>query len=202
MNCDNLAATGVDRGLPIALAVVLLLVGLLLFVLTRNRRRLGTVAFVTAVLVTALLSACLVGVGVVGFGGTGVSAARAATVGCVTDAGAGNSLTITQTSTIRGLAPNRAPAAITGIVTNNGTDDTFITEIVVSIVAVTKAFNGARGSCDASDYFLVAPRMRVGQPLVAGGSAAFTGAAVGFSDKATDQDACQGATVTLLYRAG
>ena len=196
MNCDKLAATGVGVGLPITLAAVLLFIGLLLLV-TRNGRRHGI-----AMLAAAVLAGCVVGVGLVGFEGSGLSAARAATVGCVTDPGAGNSLTITQTSTMRGLAPNRLPAAITGIVTNNGTDDTFIAEIVVSIFAVTKASRAAPGGCDASDYLLVAPRMPVGQPLVAGGSAAFTGAALGFSDKATDQDACQGATVTLLYRAG
>ena len=189
MDCADLAVTGLDAGVPLAVAAVILVAGIGLLLLARNRRRLRT-----ALLVALLLPAVVIGVGSVG-----MPAAQAATIGCVADPGAGNSLTITQTSTMSGLAPNRIPAPITGLVTNNGADDTVITEIVVSIFAVTKAPGATAGSCDASDYLLVSPRMPVGLPLAAGGSAAFSGASIGFRDKVSNQDACKGATVALLY---
>jgi len=34
-----------------------------------------------------------------------------------------------------------------------------------------------------------------------GGSTAFAGASIGFNDKSTNQDACKGATIQLLYTA-
>ena len=121
---------------------------------------------------------------------------------CVADPGPANSLTVTQTSTMAGLAPNVAPTAITGMVTNNSADETYIAEVVVSILGVTKAAGAASGVCDASDYLLMAPAMPVGQLLAGGASTNFAGASIGFADKLTNQDACQGATVTLLYTAG
>jgi hypothetical protein len=189
MDCANLAATGLEAGLPLAVAAVILVAGVGLLLLAHRRPRLRT----------ALLVALLLPTVVIGVGSVGMPAAQAATVGCVVDPGAGTSLTITQTSTMSGLAPHRIPAPVTGLVTNNGSDDTFITEVVVSIFAVTKASGATAGSCDASDYVLVSPRMPVGLPLAAGGSAAFSGASIGFLDKGTNQNACKGATVALLY---
>ena len=63
------------------------------------------------------------------------SPALASPSDCTADP-ANNSLTITQTSTMEGLAPGIAPAEITGLVVNNGPDSTFITAIVVEIVSV------------------------------------------------------------------
>jgi hypothetical protein len=111
-----------------------------------------------------------------------------------------NSLTITQTSTMTGIAPGVAPRPITGVVVNNGPDDTFVAVVWVRISSVVKASGARAGSCDATDYVLLDPRMRV-QKLLApsGGSAAFGGARIGFTDKSTNQDACQRASVNLLY---
>jgi hypothetical protein len=112
-----------------------------------------------------------------------------------------NVLTITQTSTMSNLAPGRDPEPITGLVVNHGPDDTFITAIVVDIVGVVRATGAAAGTCDASDYLLLDVRMPVGQPLAPyGGSTAFAGASIGFNDKSTNQDACQGARIELRYR--
>lgn len=113
---------------------------------------------------------------------------------------------------MEGLAPGIAPVAITGIVTNNGTDSTNIYDIEVEIVAITTALDSAPGVCDPSDYFLVTEedpldtdpsraRMPVNQFLNPGESIMFDGAHIGFSNKSTNQDSCKGATIQLLYTA-
>lgn len=112
-----------------------------------------------------------------------------------------NSLTITQTSVMDDLRPGAEPKLIAGLVVNNGPDDTYITAIVVDIVGVVQADDAAPGECDETDYVLLDVRMPVGRALAPdGGSTDFEGAAIGFNNKSTNQDACQGATVELRYR--
>ncbi len=188
MDCADLAATGLDAGPLIFVGGAILLAGLLLMIVGRRRR--GRAA-VLVVLLFALGAVWMPGQ---------VPSAQAAAVDCVVDPGPDNSLTIVQTSTMAGLAPNVPPAAIEGRVTNVSTDDTSIGAIVVSILSVTKSVGASAGTCDATDYVIVDPRMLVGQPLAAGASVTFSGASIGFANKNANQDACQGATVTLLYR--
>lgn len=190
MDCTNLAGTGLDLGPVLLLAAGILVAGFLLLFVVRGRHKLRAAALVTALLAFGFVISPL----------GGAPSAQAA-ADCSTDPGPANALTIVQTSTIAGLAPNVAPTAITGRVTNNSTDDTFLAEIVVSVLEVTKAPGAAPGTCDASDYLLVAPVMPVGQALAGGASTTFSGASIGFLDKSTNQDACQGATFTLLYTA-
>jgi len=67
-------------------------------------------------------------------------------------------------------------------------------------LGVVRATGAAAGTCGAGDHVLLDVRMPVGQPLASyGGSTAFAGASIGFDDKSTNQDACQGATVHLHY---
>ena len=49
---------------------------------------------------------------------------------------AANSLTVSQTSVMKGLAPGIAPVAIAGVVTNNGADSTDIIAVDVEITGV------------------------------------------------------------------
>ena len=184
MTCDPLPTTGLEIGPLVLVALALLALGVVL-VLARSRRRAGGLA--------ATLVLALAGVGLVV---ALAPSAQAASTDCVT--AAGGTLTITQTSTMVGLAPGVAPVAITGLVTNHGPDSTVVAAVDVAIVSVTRA-PGRSGTCDASDYVLLATRMPVGQTLAAGASTTFTGAAIGFHDKPTLQDACQRATVRLLY---
>jgi hypothetical protein len=189
MGCGVLASTGLDF-LPTLLfllgAAGLLMVGILLLSWRRIRsdRRL---------LVVCLL--VLVG-GSLAF--TGAQGAMAATSGCTDSPEVNNTLTITQTSALEGLAPGIAPTAITGVVANDSADSTYITAIMVSIEAVTMS-SSAVGVCGVDDYLLLVPRMAVGQTLEAGGSATFGGGSIGFNDTSLNQDACKGATVTLHY---
>jgi hypothetical protein len=87
------------------------------------------------------------------------------------------------------------------VVTNNGTDSTDIIAVNVEITGVTTHPGAVPGPCDPSDYVLLDARMPVGRTLDPGGSTPFAGASIGFNDKSTNQDACKGATIQLLYTA-
>jgi LPXTG-motif cell wall-anchored protein len=205
MTCEPLPNTGLDAPVLVVLgaAVLFLLVGV--WILLRARRFRGGAAATLVLVVIAVGAGITVGL-------APASPAYATPLDCTTaspgqitesatEPGADNSLTITQTSTMDNLAPGVEPVEITGRVVNNGPDDTFITAISVEIVGVTKLTGSAAGPCDASDYVLVDSRMPVGKLLAPnGGSTAFRGAAIGFNNKSTNQDACQGATIQLRYR--
>ncbi|CAN5208131.1 hypothetical protein BH09ACT5_BH09ACT5_09590 [soil metagenome] len=183
MNCDDLARTGNDLDWPAVLlvALALILIGATLLHGAGHRRRLLVMGVILCLL------------------GAAVSAPVPRAQAACTSASA-NSLTITQTSSNTGLSPTQAPSPITGAVTNNGGDETFVTAIVVSIASVTKAAGAAAGTCSAGDYILLDPRIPVGEQLAAnGGSADFAGASIGFLDSTANQDACKGAVVGLLY---
>ena len=182
MTCEDLAQTG--TGLPWALVgiALLLLVAGVVFVLRSRRggRGVGTL----------LLLGCLTAL----FVAAPLPAAHAA---CLAPA---NSLTIIQTSVNTGLSPTQAPSAITGRVTNNGPDETYITAVTVSINSVTKSPTAMPGTCDASDYVILDPRMPVNAQLTGnGGFAEFAGARIGFHNKAGNQDQCKDAEVELLF---
>ena len=193
MTC--LPNTGAEGSVQVVLAVgaVCVLVGLA--VLWRARRSGAGAALL-------LLVVLAVGGGVA----AGVAPAPPAFADCdddsePDDSEPDNSLTITQTSVMDDLRPGAEPKLITGVVANNGPDSTFITAIVVSIVGVVQADDAAPGDCDASDYVLLDVRMPVGETLGPDGDATdFEGAAIGFNNKSTNQDACQGATIRLRYR--
>jgi LPXTG-motif cell wall-anchored protein len=199
MNCDPLPRTGPDDlGLILIIALACLVVGAAFVVLARRRRR--APATLAAVLLVG--AALLLGPG---------AATPAQAVDCVTvegspstdDApGADNSLTVVQTSTMAGLAPGIAPVPITGRVVNNGPDSTHIDVVTVEITSVSTAPGTPAADCDASDYVLLDTTMAVDRTLGPdGGSAAFSGASIGFANKPVNQDACQRATVHLLYTA-
>ena len=110
------------------------------------------------------------------------------------------SLTVVQTSVVTGLAPGVAPVAIIGLITNNGPNPVEVTVVEVTITSVTPALDAAPGVCGPSDYVLLNARMPVNRTIEAGGgSTQFSGASIGFIT--TSQDACQRATVQLLYTA-
>jgi hypothetical protein len=102
---------------------------------------------------------------------------------------------------ISGLAPG-APASlgdISGTVGNPSSQSAYVTSVTASLASVAKAAGAPAGTCDASDYSLTNAVMAVGANVAAGGTAPFSGANLSFVNKATNQDACKGATVTLSY---
>lgn len=151
-----------------------------------------------------LLAGVVAGLLVVG--GAGAAFAYWSTTGsgtgtAATAAGTAN-LVIAQTAAPTNLAPGVPASTISGTVTNNATNAAFVTTVTVAITSVTKATGAPAGTCDATDYTLTGAAMAVGVNIAPGASAPFTGATLGFNNKASaNQDGCKGATVTLGYTA-
>ena len=150
----------------------------------------------------------VLGAGAIALAGAGVAVAFWSSSGtgdgtATTANPATNNLTVNQTVAPLNLGPGVAAGAIHATVTNGGTSQVQVNQVVVSILSVTKA-SGATGACDASDYTLAGATMIDGAGEVAAGatSGAFTGATLAFNDKpSTNQDGCKGATVNLHYVA-
>jgi LPXTG-motif cell wall-anchored protein len=106
---------------------------------------------------------------------------------------------VVQTSVMAGLAPGIAPVPIEGLVENIGTARIHVIAVDVEITSVSTREGMADGPCDATDYVIRDTHMPVDRSLDAGRTTPFAGASIGFSDKPTRQDACQNATVHLLY---
>lgn len=197
MSCVNLASTGQPLDVWLTVGVTFIVTGVLLALLARGQQG-RTVA--------VLMLLLLVGAGLA-TGNAGRSVAVAAEPSCPpTDPRIDSQISITQISitqisTITSLAPGVAPSPIIGRIVNNGSNDIFITAVTVSLATVTKVAGSAAGPCEESDYLLTSPSMPVGRTLPPGGSADFSGALLGFNNKATNQDACQGALLGLQYVA-
>ena len=184
MSCDPLPDTGGPALVLAGVGLLCLVVGTMLVVHAR-RERAGP-AVLLALVIMAAAGATL----------TTAAPAQAAT-GCETYGP--DSLRITQTSVLAGLRPGADPLTITGTVTNDSDDDTYITAVSVTMTSVTKARHAAAGTCDVSDYVLADSHMPVGEALGPHESLSFTGATLGFSNKSVNQDACKGATIRLRY---
>ena len=133
----------------------------------------------------------------VGAGGiAGSPAAHAAPAGCVTDTD--NSLTIIQTSVIENLGPHLPAAEISGTVTNNSDDETYIHAIVVTIAGFARGADAVTG-CDATDFVIAPSRMPVERELQPHETISFGGSTIGFLNQPHNQDACKNLTITLSY---
>lgn len=108
-------------------------------------------------------------------------------------------ITAVQTSVISGLQPGGAAQTLSGNFTNGNTSPVYVSSVTASISSVTVNGEVAVG-CDASDYTIANAAMTVGTEVPAGtAKGAWTGATITFNNKATNQDACKGATVNLAY---
>jgi LPXTG-motif cell wall-anchored protein len=188
VNCDPLPDTGAPTTLLLAVVAVVCLVAGTLLVTRARRERVGPVVLL-ALLIMAAAYATLSG-----------APAQAASAGCESSRSDGpDSLSITQTSVLAGLRPQAGPLTITGRVTNDSDDDTYITAVSVTMTSVIKAPHATAGTCDVSDYVLADRSMPVGEALGPHESLTFSGATIGFSNKSVNQDACKGATIQLRY---
>lgn len=154
----------------------------------KPRKKIMAVAIVTVALLT-------VGGAAFAFWSAGGSGTGTATTG------AGSvPLTAVQTSVVTAMQPGDAAQTLTGKFNNTNTGPVYVTSVTASISAVAKATGAPAGTCDATDYTLATPVMAVGHEVAAGNNVdAWTGATIKFNNKATNQDACKGATVTLSY---
>jgi hypothetical protein len=126
-------------------------------------------------------------------GGSGTG--TAATDASVSD------VTVNQTSTITGMHPGDSAQTLSGDFDNSNNGPVYVDTVTVSIDSVTKAVGAPAGTCAADDYTLTGAAMSVGAEVASGTSVgSWTGATIQFNDKAaTNQDACKGATVNLVY---
>lgn len=114
--------------------------------------------------------------------------------------GTSTGVTAVQTSVVSGLAPGGTAQTLTGNFTNTNTGPVWVTSVVASIASVTKAGGAPTGTCDSTDYTLSNATMTVNAQVPAGtAQGAWTGATLAFNNKATVQDACKNATVTISY---
>lgn len=147
------------------------------------------IAVITAVLM-------LVGGGIAfaywtqGGGGTGTAA-----TGTTTD-----DLVVNQTSVVTDLRPGATAQTLSGDFDNSNNEPVYVYSVTAAIDSVTKAVGAPAGTCDATDYTLADTVMVVDAQIPSGtAQGAWTGATIAFNNKATNQDACKGATVNLAY---
>jgi hypothetical protein len=117
-------------------------------------------------------------------------------------AGSQTALVANQTTTLTAMYPGDTAQTISGNFNNPNSGPIQVATVTASISSVTKAVGAPAGTCDATDFTLASAAMTVNAEVPAGNAkGAFTGATIKFNDKATNQDACKGATVNLSFAA-
>jgi hypothetical protein len=117
--------------------------------------------------------------------------------------GTSAAITAVQTTTVTPLVPGGAPQTISGTFTNTNTGPVWVSTVTASIASVTKDPGAVAGICDDTDFTLSSAVMAVNASVPPGVSqSAWTGATIAFNNKATNQDQCKLATVTLAYSIG
>jgi hypothetical protein len=120
--------------------------------------------------------------------------------GSGTAAGAQSGLTANQTTVLSAMYPGDSAQTISGTFDNPNSGPIHVSTVTASIASVVKAAGAPAGTCDASDFTLANAAMTVNAQVPSGnGVGAFTGATIKFNNKASNQDACKGATVNLAY---
>ena len=158
-----------------------------------KKRRLIPVAL--AILVLVVGSGVAYAYWTAGGSGSGTGSAAAGTV----------PVTAYQTTLISGMYPGDVAQTLSGDFTNTNSGPVYVTSVTASIFSVT----GGAGTCDASDFLIgglvgdthtqtvaVGATIAVA-PIIHTG--AWTGITIQFNNKATNQDGCKGALVTLHY---
>lgn len=125
-------------------------------------------------------------------GGSGTGSASAE--------GAQTGLTANQTTTLTAMYPGDSAQTISGNFDNPNSGPIHVSSVTVSIDSVTKAVGAPAGTCDSTDFTLANTAMTVNAEVPTGtAKGSFTGATIRFNNKATNQDACKGANLTLDY---
>jgi len=115
-------------------------------------------------------------------------------------AGAQQALTVNQTTTLAAMYPGDSAQTLSGNFDNPNDGPIHVGTVTASIASVTKAAGAVAGTCDATDFTLANAAMTVNAQVPSGtAEGSWTGATIKFNNKATNQDACKGATVNLAY---
>ena len=109
-------------------------------------------------------------------------------------------ITVNQNTVLDAMYPGDSAQTVSGDFTNGNDGPVYVGTVTASIASVTKAVGAPAGTCDATDYTLADAAMVVNAEVPSGTDVgAWTGATLQFNNKATNQDACKGATVNLAY---
>ena len=110
-------------------------------------------------------------------------------------------LVVNQTSSHTELAPDSGTQTIAGNITNPNDEPIFVDSVTVSFGSIVKAEGAPAGTCNTTDYVLTNTTMEVDVQVAANSTGGpFSGAGIAFVNKpSTNQDACKGATVNLVY---
>ncbi len=108
-------------------------------------------------------------------------------------------LTVNQTGALTALAPGVPAQELSGTFTNTNDGPVFIKTVEATVTGTSI------GGCTATDYTIAgtseiggaAPG--AGGNVPAGSSGTWSGLTIAFNDKATNQDACKTAVVTIAY---
>jgi hypothetical protein len=151
----------------------------------RSHRRGGVVGVIVAIAVAGAAIAYWTA------GGSGSGTATAST---------NANLTVNQTSTLSAMYPGDSAQTLSGDFDNPNPGPTYVATVTASIASVTKAGGAPAGTCDATDFTLANAAMTVNAEVPAGNAkGSWSGATIKFNNKASNQDACKNATVTLAY---
>ncbi len=111
-----------------------------------------------------------------------------------------SALTVNQTTVLAAMYPGDSAQTLSGTFNNANGGPVYVSTVTASIASVTKASGAPAGTCDATDFTLANATMTVNAQVPSGsGQGAWSGATIRFNNKATNQDACKGATVSLSY---
>lgn len=109
------------------------------------------------------------------------------------DTGTNQSLVVLQTSAVTGLAPGLPAQVLSGNFDNPNSGPVFVTAVTATVTGTDKA------GCTATDY-TIAGTAAVGAEVPTGsGVGAWSGLTLQFNNKATNQDACKNAVVSIAY---
>jgi hypothetical protein len=144
--------------------------------------------------VAGTVAAVLIGGGVAAAywtaGGTGTGSATA---------GTSTALTVTQVGTSSNLYPGGPSSPVNFSIANSNAGPAYVGSVTVGIANVVKAGGAPAGTCDATDFSLVQPTAINASVPTGPTSFSPSGATISMNNKASNQDACKGATVNLTF---
>jgi hypothetical protein len=109
------------------------------------------------------------------------------------DTGTNQSVVVNQTSTVAGLAPGLAAQSLSGNFDNPNSGPVYVAAVTAVVTGTDKA------GCTASDYTISGTATVNAEVPAGSGVGSWSGLTIQFNNKATNQDACKGAAVSVTY---
>lgn len=119
--------------------------------------------------------------------------------------GTNNPITVVQASTVTAMAPGVAAQALSGTFGNTNPGPVFVKTVVATVTGTEKPVGSSNPGCTAADYTIAGTSVvqgaaaGVGAQVPVGSAGTWSGLTIAFNSTASNQDACQGAVVTIAY---